>query len=74
MHKAYSYFAENSCKKLGYAIALFYQIPTYTTPINNCNTSLVEDAIHRVSTNDLFVALFYQIPTYSYNGDLSHDC
>ncbi|WP_375473084.1 hypothetical protein [uncultured Nostoc sp.] len=28
MHKAYSYLAENSCKKLGYAIAIFYQIPT----------------------------------------------
>jgi hypothetical protein len=43
------------------------QIITLTTPkintssINDCNTSLGKDAIHRVSTNSLFVALFFQI-------------
>ncbi|MFN6498140.1 MAG: hypothetical protein RMX65_014190 [Nostoc sp. DedQUE01] len=28
--------------------------------INDCNTSLDEDAIHRVSTDNLFVGLFFQ--------------
>ncbi|MFN6473352.1 MAG: hypothetical protein RMY36_027285 [Nostoc sp. SerVER01] len=31
----------------------------YTNSINDCNTSLSEDAIHRVSTNGLFVAFFF---------------
>ncbi len=33
----------------------------YTNLINDCNTSLGKDAIHRVSTNGLFVAFFFQI-------------
>ncbi|MEH1792914.1 hypothetical protein [Nostoc sp.] len=33
----------------------------YNNSINDCNTSLGKDAIHRVSTNSLFVALFFQI-------------
>ncbi|WP_141699724.1 hypothetical protein [Nostoc sp. KVJ20] len=32
-----------------------------TNSINDCNTSLGKDAIHRVSTNGLFVAFFFQI-------------
>ncbi|MEH2202463.1 MAG: hypothetical protein V7K53_00075 [Nostoc sp.] len=32
-----------------------------TNSINDCNTSLAKDAIHRVSTNGLFVAFFFQI-------------
>ncbi|WP_341529547.1 hypothetical protein [Nostoc sp. UHCC 0302] len=34
---------------------------SYTNSINDCNTSLGEDAIHRVSTNGLFVTFFFQI-------------
>ena len=34
---------------------------TYTNSINDCNTSLGKDAIHRVFTNSLFVAFFFQI-------------
>ncbi|QFS47887.1 hypothetical protein GXM_05379 [Nostoc sphaeroides CCNUC1] len=34
---------------------------TYTNLINDCNISLGKDAIHRVSTNGLFVAFFFQI-------------
>ncbi|MEH1893253.1 MAG: hypothetical protein V7K92_28875 [Nostoc sp.] len=32
---------------------------TYTNSINDCNTSLGEDAMNRVSTNGLFVAFFF---------------
>ncbi|WP_167315554.1 hypothetical protein [Nostoc punctiforme] len=32
-----------------------------TNSINDCNTSLGQDAIHRVSTNGLFVAFFFPI-------------
>ncbi|MEH2276847.1 MAG: hypothetical protein V7K40_19180 [Nostoc sp.] len=31
----------------------------YTNSINDCNTSLGEDAMNRVSTNGLFVAFFF---------------
>jgi hypothetical protein len=33
----------------------------YTNSINDCNTSLDEDAIHRVSTDGLFVTFFFKI-------------
>ncbi|MEH2177181.1 hypothetical protein [Nostoc sp.] len=38
-----------------------FQTSSYTNSINGCNTSLGKDAIHRVSTNGLFVAFFFQI-------------
>ncbi|MGV0107541.1 hypothetical protein NSTCB13_06428 [Nostoc sp. DSM 114160] len=34
-----------------------------TNSIDDCNTSLGKDAIHRVSTNGLCVAFFFQIGT-----------
>ncbi|WP_341528875.1 hypothetical protein WKK05_06005 [Nostoc sp. UHCC 0302] len=43
-------------KKTQYTFILFY-----TSLINDCNTSLGEDAIHRVSTNGLFVTFFFEI-------------
>ncbi|MEH1950709.1 MAG: hypothetical protein V7K77_27690 [Nostoc sp.] len=32
-----------------------------TNSINDCNTSLGKDAMHRISTNGLFVAFFFPI-------------
>ena len=34
---------------------------TYTNSINDCNTSLGQDAMNRVSTGGLFVAFFFPI-------------
>ncbi|MBD0387253.1 MAG: hypothetical protein ICV54_12215 [Nostoc sp. C3-bin3] len=34
-------------------------ISTYTDFINDCNTSLGKDAIHRVSTNGVLVTFFF---------------
>ncbi|WP_341528981.1 hypothetical protein WKK05_06550 [Nostoc sp. UHCC 0302] len=49
---------------LGYANAdlekLIYASP-YTNSMNGCNTPLDEGAIHRVSTDGLFVAFFFKI-------------
>ncbi|MEH2256416.1 hypothetical protein [Nostoc sp.] len=36
-------------------------IASYTNSINDCNTYLGRDTIHRVSTNGLFIAFFFQI-------------
>ena len=44
-----------------YYIQLTVLIISYTNSINDCNTSLGEDAMNRVSTNGLFVTYFFQI-------------
>ncbi len=53
MHKASSIVTQVRIQKP--------ELKTNTNSINDCNTSLVKDAIHRVSTDGLFVAFFFPI-------------
>ena len=53
----------SSCSKLGILCSQLQQPRSKgnTNSINDCNICLGKDAIHRVSTNGLFVAFFFQI-------------